>query len=246
MAQISSNRTKILTQLMRKFNLSRQQLAAVILAIIVALVSIAVLIVLIISASTESFDRTDKQDSATEKIIAADNQKSAEEDKASEKTEDTHKNKETLPQMMVHVDGAVKSPGLYALQMANPRVNDAIQIAGGITEDANEQNINLASPVEDGQKIYIPRKGEENSTDVVSSQENNSAGNKQTGHTTVVDINRATTDELTNLQGVGEGLAKRIVADRQKNGSFKTIEDLMRVSGIGQKKFDQFKDNIRV
>ena len=216
MAQISSNRTKILTQLMRKFNLSRQQLAAVILAIIVALVSIAVLIGLIISASTESFDRTDKQDSATEKIIAADNQKSAEEDKTSEKTEDTHKNKEALSQMMVHVDGAVKSPGLYTLQMANPRVNDAIQIAGGITEDANEQNINLASPVEDGQKIYIPRKGEENSTDVVSSQENNSAGNKQTGRTTVVDINRATTDELTNLQGVGEGLAKRIVADRQE------------------------------
>ena len=56
--------------------------------------------------------------------------------------------------MMVHVDGAVKSPGLYALQMANPRVNDAIQIAGGLTEDANGQGINLASPVEDGQK-YI-------------------------------------------------------------------------------------------
>ena len=63
---------------------------------------------------------------------------------------------------------------------------------------------------------------------------------------TVVDINRATVEELTKLQGVGEGLAQRIVADRQKNGPFKTTEDLMRVSGIGQKKFNQLKDNIRV
>ena len=152
--------------------------------------------------------------------------------------------------MMVHVDGAVKSPGLYALQMANPRVNDAIQIAGGLTEDANGQGINLASPVEDGQKIYIPKKGEEAPPEIPQPEQNKATSNKQTNtkrdKKTIVDINRATVEELTKLQGVGEGLAQRIVADRQKNGPFKTTEDLMRVSGIGQKKFDQLKDNIRV
>ena len=119
-----------------------------------------------------------------------------------------------------------------------------------MTEDANSQGINLASPVEDGQKIYIPRKGEEAPPEISQPDQNKATSNKQTDKKsdkkTVVDINRATVEEFTQLKGVGEGLAKRIVADRQKNGPFKTTEDLMRVTGIGQKKFDQLKDNIRV
>ena len=183
-------------------------------------------------------------------MTVTENPQHTEEDNATDQPGADHKIKEASPQMMVHVDGAVKSPGLYALQMANPRVNDAIQIAGGLTEDANGQGINLAAPVEDGQKIYIPKKGEEPPPEIQQPEQNKATSNKQTNtkrdKKTVVDINRATVEELTKLQGVGEGLAKRIVADRQKNGPFKTTEDLMRVSGIGQKKFDQLKDNIRV
>ena len=250
MAQISNNRTQIINKLMRRFNLSKQQLLAVIAVVILGIVSVVVFIGMINAGTSESFDRSHNQANSTQSAIVAENPQHSQEDKSTEQPGDDHKIKEASPQMMVHVDGAVKSPGLYALQMVNPRVNDAIQIAGGLTEDANSQGINLASPIEDGQKIYIPRKGEEAPPEISQPAQNKATSNKQTDKKsdkkTVVDINRATVEEFTKLKGVGVGLAKRIVADRQKNGPFKTTEDLMRVSGIGQKKFDQLKDNIRV
>lgn len=250
MAQISNNRTQIINKLMRRFNLSQQQLIAVAVVVVLAIVSAVVLIGIISAGTSESFDRSHNQADSTQGVTVAENPQHTKEDNATDQPGADHKIKEASPQMMVHVDGAVKSPGLYALQMANPRVNDAIQIAGGLTEDANGQGINLASPVEDGQKIYIPKKGEEAPPEIPQPEQNKATSNKQTNtkrdKKTVVDINRATVEELTKLQGVGEGLAQRIVAERQKNGPFKTTEDLMRVSGIGQKKFDQLKDNIRV
>lgn len=250
MAQISNNRTQRITTLMRRFNLSQPQLIAVAVVAVLAIVSVAIFIWMIAAGTSESFDRSHNQANSTQGAIVAENPQHSQEDKSSDQSKDDHKIKEASPQMMVHVDGAVKSPGLYALQMANPRVNDAIQIAGGLAEDANGQGINLASPVEDGQKIYIPRKGEDAPPEIPQPDQNKASSNKQTNSKrdkkTVVDINKATVDEFTKLQGVGEGLAQRIVADRQKNGPFKTTEDLMRVSGIGQKKFDQLKDNIRV
>lgn len=250
MAQISNNRTQRITTLMRRFNLSQRQLIAVAVVAVLAIVSVAIFIWMIAAGTSESFDRSHNQANSTQGAIVAENPQHSQEDKSTDQPKDDHKIKEASPQMMVHVDGAVKSPGLYALQMANPRVNDAIQIAGGLAEDANSQGINLASPVEDGQKIYIPRKGEDAPPEIPQPDQNKASSNKQTNSKrdkkTVVDINKATVDEFTKLQGVGEGLAQRIVADRQKNGPFKTTEDLMRVSGIGQKKFDQLKDNIRV
>lgn len=250
MAQISNNRTQIINKLMRRFNLSQQQLLVVIAVVILGIVSVVVFIGMINAGTSESFDRSHNQANSTQSAIVAENPQHSQEDKITEQPGDDHKIKEASPQMMVHVDGAVKSPGLYALQMVNPRVNDAIQIAGGLTEDANSQGINLAASVEDGQKIYIPRKGEEAPPEISQPDQNKVTSNKQTDKKsdkkTVININRATVEEFTKLHGVGEGLAKRIVADRQKNGPFKTTEDLMRVSGIGQKKFDQLKDNIRV
>ena len=250
MAQISNNRTQIIKKLMRRFNLSQQQLIAVAAVVVLAIVSAVVLIGIISAGTSESFDRSHNQADSTQGVTVAENPKHTEEDNVTDQPGADHKIKEASPQMMVHVDGAVKSPGLYALQMVNPRVNDAIQIAGGLTDDANGQGINLASPIEDGQKIYIPRKGEEEPPEIPQSDQNKATSNKQTNKQrdkkTVVDINQATVDELTKLQGVGEGLAKRIVSDRQKNGPFKTTEDLMRVSGIGMKKFEQFKDAIHV
>lgn len=250
MAQISNNRTQIINKLMRRFNLSQQQLIAVAAVVALAIVSAVVFIGIISAGTSESFDRSHNQADSTQGVTVAENPQHTQEDNATDQPGIDYKIKEASPQMMVHVDGAVKSPGLYALQMANPRVNDAIQIAGGLTEDANGQGINLAAPVEDGQKIYIPKKGEELPPEIPQPEQNKATSNKQTNTKrdikTVVDINRATVEELTKLQGVGEGLAQRIVADRQKNGPFKTTEDLMRVSGIGQKKFNQLKDNIRV
>lgn len=250
MAQISNNRTQRITTLMRKFHLSQRLLITVAVVAVLAIVSVAIFIWMIAAGTSESFDRSHNQANSTQGAIVAENSQHSQEDKSTDQPKNDHKIKEASPQMMVHVDGAVKSPGLYALQMANPRVNDAIQIAGGLAEDANSQGINLASPVEDGQKIYIPRKGEEAPPEIPQPDQNKPSNNKQTNtkrdKKTVVDINKATVDEFTKLQGVGEGLAQRIVADRQKNGPFKTAEDLMRVSGIGQKKFEQLKDNIRV
>jgi len=149
MAQISNNRTQIINKLLRRFNLSQQQIIAVAAVVVLAIVSAVVFIGIISAGTSESFDRSHNQADSTQGVTVAENPQHTQEDNASDQPGADHKIKEASPQMMVHVDGAVKSPGLYALQMANPRVNDAIQIAGGLTEDANEQGINLASPVED-------------------------------------------------------------------------------------------------
>lgn len=149
------------------------------------------------------------------------------------------------PRIAIHVDGAVKTPGLYSLQGKNGddlRINDVVEAAGGLTADADVSNINLASKVEDGQKVHIPEVGEAVAADnATTSSPAGGAGSAQTG---LVNINSADEIMLQTLSGIGEATAKAIVEDRTKNGPFISIEDLMRVSGIGEKKFEKIKSHI--
>lgn len=160
----------------------------------------------------------------------------------------------------VHVDGAVANPGVYQLQGQSPRVIEAVQAAGGLAQNADTTAINLAAPLEDGAKVHVPRQREEASNAQGSTSAGATggmAGSGSSGGATAsgstgsssdgtVNINTATAEQLTALPGVGEATAKAIVEDRQKNGKFTSPEDLMRVSGIGQKKFDKMKDKVRV
>ena len=135
---------------------------------------------------------------------------------------------------VVHVDGAVGAPGVYALG-GEPRVNDAIVAAGGLAEGADTSGINLAARLSDGEKVHVPLVGEapQAGTEPASGEPGGSDG--------PVNLNTATVEELDELPGVGEATALAIVEDRERNGPFSSPEDLMRVSGIGEKKFEKLE-----
>jgi competence protein ComEA len=146
---------------------------------------------------------------------------------------------ETVAQVTVDVAGAVKNPGVYTLP-ANSRVTDAIKAAGDKLKGADLSDINLARVIKDGEQIYIypPSKG--GSFSRISPQR---AKAKSVGPFA---LNRASAKDLESLDGIGPVLAARIIAYRNLNGPFATIEDLLKVSGIGAAKFAQFKEKLRV
>ena len=145
-------------------------------------------------------------------------------------------------EMYVDVGGAVLKPGLIVLD-EGARVNDAVQAAGGFTEAADTSAVNLAAPLADGEKLYVPSQGESGAG--ASSASAQPAG--QTGSVSGrININTATLDELDELPGVGPATAQAIIEDREANGRFESLEDIMRVSGIGEKKFEKLEDAISV
>ena len=150
-----------------------------------------------------------------------------------------------LVRRVVHVDGAVAQPGVYVLEEENPRINDAVTHAGGLTPEADTTTVTLAAPFEDGQKVHIPVAGEVPPEQVVEATSGLvPAGGSETGG--LVNINTATTAELCGLPGIGEVTAAAIVQERETNGAYSSPEDLMRVSGIGEKKFSKLEGLICV
>lgn len=150
---------------------------------------------------------------------------------------------EIAPSFVVHVDGAVTAPGVYELAGEGLRVNDAVEAAGGLLPVADTSSMNLAAALADGQKVLVPYKGEVAAETAASS---GGASGAASTDTSLVNINLATADELQALSGVGEATARAIVEDREAHGPFSSIEDLMRVSGIGQKKFEKLRGQICV
>lgn len=143
-------------------------------------------------------------------------------------------------EITVDVAGAVTKPGVYKLAPSS-RVVDALNAAGGALKGTDTSDINLARPLKDGEQIYVypPLKG----------------GSSKAGRTSTVHparasgpvlVNRASVKEFEALDGIGPVLANRIVAYRKANGPFTTVDDLLKVSGIGPSKFAQFKDKLRV
>ena len=149
-------------------------------------------------------------------------------------------------EVYVDVDGAVVSPGVYRLK-DGARVTQAIDAAGGLTPEADVTGLNRASKVVDGQKIYVPKVGEQQAIGsgggVDGSAASISGGNDTAG---LVNINTASAAELQTLSGIGPSMAQSIIDERTKNGAFASVDDLMRVSGIGEKKLAKIKDCICV
>ena len=147
--------------------------------------------------------------------------------------------------LTVHVDGAVEVPGVYELAGEGLRLNDAVAAAGGLSEGADTSQVNLACELTDGQKVHIPFEAEalrQTGADGV-------AGTSSSGAAAMpgmVNLNTATASELQGLPGIGEATARAIVEDREDNGPFTSAEDLMRVSGIGEKKFSKLRDRVYV
>ncbi|WP_050008308.1 helix-hairpin-helix domain-containing protein [Butyrivibrio sp. WCE2006] len=161
--------------------------------------------------------------------------------------------------VMVHVCGAVLCEGVYELPTGS-RVVDAIKAAGGFSEDADSDFINQALVLEDGIKIKVPTTEESASiaeTDgsqkradigeqvgiIGAPSDSSSASEKDEGK---VNINSATEDELCSIPGIGPSRAKSIIAYREENGRFGTIEDIKKVTGIKDKFFSKIKDHITV
>ncbi len=148
--------------------------------------------------------------------------------------------------VVVHVDGAVAAPGVYHLMVDGPRVADAVEAAGGLASDADTTTVNLAALVEDGSKVYIPREGEDASSMVSHTGSVEDASTATSPSSGLVNINTAGSAELQTLSGIGEATAAAIIEDREANGPFASIEDIMRVSGIGEGKFAKIRDGICV
>ena len=149
-------------------------------------------------------------------------------------------------EVYVDVDGAVVSPGVYRLK-DGARVAQAIDAAGGLTPEADVTGLNRASKVTDGQKIHVPTVGEQQASIAEAGVDGGaSASLGVSGATGLVNINTASAAELQTLSGIGPSMAQSIIDERTKNGAFASVDDLMRVSGIGEKKLAKIKDCICV
>lgn len=163
---------------------------------------------------------------------------------SSDDTED-----ESLPTViLVDIKGEVHNPGVYELEVGE-RIQTIIELAGGFTENADERQINLAQKVQDEMVIYVPKEGEEEwpplatGASIVASN----TGNYQTGaEGDLIKVNEATIDDLTKLNGIGPSKAQAIIDHRDENGLFQKVEDLLNVSGIGEKTLENIKDQLVV
>ena len=148
------------------------------------------------------------------------------------------------PAFVVHVCGEVANPGIYELP-AGSRIYEAVKAAGGFTENAAEESVNLASPIEDGVQIRIYSK-EEAETLAAGAAPFDGFEASGEGKEPVVNLNTATKEELMTLSGIGESRAEDIIRYREENGGFQNIEDIMKVSGIKDAAFQKIKDRITV
>ena len=149
---------------------------------------------------------------------------------------------EPLEQDLITVDvkGAVKSPGIYDLPIGS-RVNDAVQKAGGLTEQADSKSLNLAQKVSDEALVYVPTKGEES-----ASQQAGSGTASSTSKEKKINLNKASLEELKQVKGLGGKRAQDIIDHRESNGKFKSVDELKKVSGIGTKTIEKLKDYVTV
>lgn len=191
------------------------------------------------------FDSKNFEEVNSNEILVS-NLKNNEKEKNEDKEEDV---------MAIHVTGEVKNPGVVKVKQGS-RIEDIIEAAGGLTENADITNVNLAFEVEDGMKIRIPSNDEDNENEgniiehyitqdsgkgVIVSEDKSSEN-----LSLVININTANETELEQLPGIGASIAGRIIDYRNKNGKFKAIEDIKNVTGIGETKFEKIKDLIKV
>jgi competence protein ComEA len=135
-----------------------------------------------------------------------------------------------------HAAGAVARPGVYKLP-TGARVTDLLDAAGGPAADADVDQLNLAAPVGDGERVYVPRRGEA-APPMAGAASGPPAG--------PVDLNRATADQLEALPGVGPATAKAIIDYRTQHGRFRSVEGLLDVSGIGEAKLGELRGKVKV
>ena len=159
---------------------------------------------------------------------------------STDEKEDGNQKEEVVEQDLITVDvkGAVKSPGIYDLPVGS-RVNDAVQKAGGLIDNADSKSINLAQKISDEALVYVPTKEEAPNQESYS----NATGNKESKK---VNLNKASLEELKQVKGLGAKRAQDIIDHRESNGKFKSVDELKKVSGIGAKTIEKLKEYVTV
>lgn len=142
----------------------------------------------------------------------------------------------------VYISGEIKKEGVYYLDK-DARVANLIDIAGGLTENADISKINPAQKLNDSDKIIVPEKKDMGESSTIDEGFNDESSQNESSINDKININTATKDELTTLNGIGEATANKIINYR-KNNPFKEIEDIMNVPGIGEAKFNNIKEDI--
>ncbi len=151
--------------------------------------------------------------------------------------------------LVVNVDGAVAAPGVYSLPPES-RVQDALTAAGGLLPEADTRSLNLAAPLEDGIRLWVPASPQE--TEAPASRAaapgnfEGESPSSETGAASKINLNTASQAELETLPGIGPALAQNIIAYRQEHGPFVIIDEIQNVSGIGPAKFEKIRDLITV
>ena len=160
--------------------------------------------------------------------------------------------KATTDDLVVHIAGEVLEPGIVKVPSGS-RITDVIEAAGGLSYDADLSSVNLAYPVLDGQKIYIPSLDDEGNVSSYITSENGSgiiadsdATSNSSSNLSVVNINTANQTLLETLPGIGPSTALKIIEYRKQQGKFSSIEEIKQVSGIGDAKFNNIKDKITI
>ena len=137
-----------------------------------------------------------------------------------------------LLNIIVEIKGEVLDPGVYTLP-GDSRLNDLVQVSGGTTPSANLRNVNLAMKIEDGQSFYIPSVHEEEQ-EITVGEESQGDGK--------IDLNKATREELMSVTGIGPSTADNILAYREENGKFTSVDELVQVNRIGDKTLEKIRD----
>lgn len=149
-------------------------------------------------------------------------------------------------EIMVDLKGAVVKPNVYQIS-SDERLVDLIRQAGGFTDQADQKSINLSAKLKDEEVIYVPKVGESSSSESTDSPISSSVSNQvSTTSGPKININKADLTELQKLTGIGQKKAQDIIDFRMKNGDFKSIEDLGKVSGFGDKTLEKLKDEISI
>lgn len=146
-------------------------------------------------------------------------------------------------EIFVHLSGAVNKPGVLKLSEGT-RVYEAVEMAGGLEVDADSSGINLARTLQDEERIHIPREGEVQTNPVQYANPATQSMGGGTGQSGLININTADSAALQTLTGIGPSTAEKIMDYRQSSGSFRSIEQIKEVSGIGEKTYEKFKDKI--
>ena len=152
---------------------------------------------------------------------------------------------ETEDQLVtVDVKGAVKKPGVYQLQ-SNSRVHDALEKAGGLTDEADLKSVNQAQKLSDEAVVYVAKVGE-NAVDVTASAPASATSGTNQTKSALVNLNTATEADFQTISGIGQKRAQDIIAYREANGRFKSVDELKNVSGIGAKTLEKLKEYVTV